>query len=78
MTTPEERTARDASECLKDEVEALIRQIEKALSATPISTSALQKRIESAETAWTEFEDQYNELRAIAMKGRTQDQVQTE
>ena len=58
MATPEEHTARDTSERLKDKVEALIGQIEKALSTTPISTSALQKRIKSAETAWTEFEDQ--------------------
>ena len=78
MATPEERTARDTSECLKDKVEALIGQIEKALSTTPISMSALQKRIKSAETAWTKFEDQYDELRAIAVKGRTQDQVRTE
>ena len=78
IATPEECTAWDTSDCLKDKVEAQIGQIEKALSATPISTSALQKRIKSAETAWTEFEGQYDELRAIAVKGRVQDQVRAE
>ena len=75
MATPEERNARDTLERLKDKVEALIGQIENTLATIPISTSALQKRIKSADKAWTEFEDQYDRLRATSGKGRTRDQV---
>ena len=75
MATPEERNARDTLEHLKDKVEALIGQMENTLATIPISTSVLQKRIKSADKAWTEFEDQYDRLRAISRKGRTQDQV---
>ena len=62
MATPEERNARNISERLKDKVEALIGQIENTLATIPISTSVLQKRIKSAEEAWTEFEGQYDQL----------------
>ena len=78
MATQEERDARDLLERLKDKMEALIGQIESTLTNTPISTSALQKRIKSADKAWTEFEDQYDRLRAISRKGRTRDQVRAE
>ena len=60
MATPKERNARDTLERLKDKVEALIGQMENTLATIPISMSALQKRVKSAEKAWTEFEDQYN------------------
>ena len=60
MATPEERNARDPLERLKDKVEALIGQMETTLATIPISTSALQKRIKSADKAWTEFKDQYD------------------
>ena len=51
MATPEERNARDTLERLKDKVEALIGQMENTLVTIPISTSALQKRIQSTETS---------------------------
>ena len=76
--TPEERNAWATLERLKDKVEALIGQMENTLATNPTSTSALQKRIKSAEKAWTEFEGQYDRLRAIAGQGRLQDQVQAE
>ena len=78
MATPEERNARNISERLKDKVEALIGQIENTLATIPISTSALQKRIKSAEEAWTEFEGQYDQLCAIVGEKRVQDQVWAE
>ena len=58
MATPEERDARNTLECLKDKVDVLIGQMESTLATIPISASALQKRIESAEKAWNEFEGQ--------------------
>ena len=75
MATPEERNARGTLERIKDKVEALIVQMEDTLANNPTSTSMLWRRIKSAEKAWTEFEDQYDRLRAIAGKGRPQDQV---
>ena len=60
MATQEERNAWATLERLKDKVEALIVQIEKMLATNPASTSALQRRIESTEKAWTEFKGQYD------------------
>ena len=77
MATPDERNARVTLERLKAKVENLIGQME-TLATNPTSTSALQRRISSAEKAWTTFEDQYDRLRAIAGERRPQDQVQTE
>ena len=76
--TPEERNARDTLERLKDKVETLIVQMENTLAINTTSTSALQRRIKTTEKAWTEFEGQYDRLRAITGKGRPQDQVQAE
>ena len=78
MATPEERNAQDTLERIKDKVEALIVQMENTLATNPTSTSALRRRIKNAEKAWTEFEGQYDRLRAIAGQGRLQDQVQAE
>ena len=78
MATPEERNARDTLECIMDKVEALIMQMENTLATNPTSTSALQKRIKSTEKAWTEFEDQYDQLCAIAEERWVQDQVRAE
>ena len=78
MATPEERNARDTLERIKDKVEALIVQMENTLAINPTSTSALQRRVKHTEKAWTEFEGQYDWLRAIAGQGRLQDQVQAE
>ena len=78
MATPEERNARDTLERLKDKVETLIVQMENTLAINTTSTSALQRRIKTTEKAWTEFEGQYDWLRAITGKRRPQDQVQAE
>ena len=89
MPTPEERNAlvflrdffyqaRDALGRLKDKVEVLIAQMEDTLATNPTSTSMLRRRIENAEKAWTEFEGQYDQLRAIAGQGRLQDQGHAE
>ena len=53
-------------------------QMENMLVTNPTSTSALRRRIKNIEKAWTEFEGQYDRLRAIAGQGRLQDQVQAE
>ena len=56
MATPQERDARNTWERLRDKVDVLIGKMEDTLETNPISAPALQKRIESAETAWNEFE----------------------
>ena len=66
MATPEEHNARDTLERIKDKVEALIVQMENTLAINSTSTSVLQRRIKNTEKAWTEFEGQYDRLRAIA------------
>ena len=66
MATPEERNARDTLERIKDKVEALIVQMENALAINPTPMSVLQRRIKNTEKTWTEFEGQYDRLRAIA------------
>ena len=70
--TPEERNARDSVERLKDKVEALIMQIENTLTTNPTSASTLQRRIESTEKAWAEFEGQYDQLRAITEENQAE------
>ena len=77
MATPDKRNARVTLEHLKAKVDNLIGQME-TLTTNPTSTTALQRRISSAEKAWTVFEEQYDRLRAIAGERRPQDQVQTE
>ena len=66
MATQEERDARATLERLKDKVDALIVQMESALASDPVPTSALRRRITNAQKVWSEFEGQYNQLRAIA------------
>ena len=70
--TPEERNARDTLECIKDKVEALIMQMENTLAINPTSMSALQRRVKNTEKAWTEFEGQYDRLRAIARENQAE------
>ena len=53
-------------ERIKDKVEALIVQMENMLAINPTPTSALQRRVKNTEKAWTDFEGQYDRLRAIA------------
>ena len=65
MATPDKRNSRVTLVHLKAKVENLIGQME-TLATNPTSTSALQRRISSAEKAWTMFEEQYNWLCAIA------------
>ena len=65
MATPDKRNARVTLERLKAKVDNLIGQME-TLTTNPTSTTALQRRISSAEKAWTAFEEQYDRLRAIA------------
>ena len=62
---------RDASGRHKDKVEVLLAQMEDLMSTNPASSS-LQRRMEESERAWFEFENQYNQLRAIAGHGRLQ------
>ena len=78
MATPKERNARNTLECLKDKVDVLIGQMEDTLETNPISAPALQKRIESAEKAWNEFEGQYDKLHTAAGDRWVQDQVRAE
>ena len=66
MATQEERDARATLERLKDKVDALIVQMESALASDPVPTSALRRRITNAQKVWSEFEGQYDQLRAIA------------
>ena len=68
---------RDALVRHKDKVEVLLAQMEDTMSTNPASTS-LRRRIEESERAWFEFENQYNQLRAIAGQGRLQDQGDAE
>ena len=88
MPTSEERSALvflkdffyqgwDALGRLKDKVEVLLAQMEDTMSTNPASTS-LWRRIEESEWGWFEFENQYNQLRAIAGQGRLQDQGDAE
>ena len=70
--TPEERNARGTLERIKDKVEALIVQMEDTLANNPTSMSMLRRRIKSAEKAWTEFEGQYDRLRAIAWENQAE------
>ena len=72
MATPEERNARDTLERIKDNMEALIVQMENTLAINPTPTSALQRRVKNTEKAWTEFEGQYDRLRAIAGENQAQ------
>ena len=76
MATPQERDARNTWERLRDKVDVLIGKMEDTLETNPISAPALQKRIESAETAWNKFEGQYDKLHAAAGDRQVQDQVQ--
>ena len=61
----------------KDKVEVLLGQMEDTMSTNPASTS-LRRRMEESERAWFEFENQYNQLHAIAGHGRLQDQGDSE
>ena len=69
--------SRDALARHKDKVEVLLAQMEDTMSTNPASTS-LRRRMEESERAWFEFENQYNQLRAIAGHGRLQDQGDAE
>ena len=88
MPSAEERSAlvflkdffyqsRDALARHKDKVEVLLGQMEDTMSTNPASTS-LRRRMEESERVWFEFENQYNQLRAIAGHGRLQDQGDAE
>ena len=63
---------RDALGRHKDKVEVLLAQMEDLMSTNPASSS-LRRRMEEAERGWVEFENQYNQLRALAGQGRIQD-----
>ena len=65
MATPDERNARVTLERFKTKVDNLIGQME-TLTTNPTSTTALQRRISSAEKAWTAYEEQYDWLHAFA------------
>ena len=65
MATPDKRNARVTLERFKTKVDNLIGQME-TLMTNPTSTTALQRRISSAEKAWTAYEEQYDRLRAFA------------
>ena len=88
MPSAEERSAlvflkdffyqsRDALGRHKDKVEVLLGQMEDSMSTNPASSS-LRRRMEESERAWFEFENQFNQLRAIAGHGRLQDQGDAE
>ena len=53
-------------ERLKGKVDALIVQMENTLATNPTTTFALQTKVKHTEKAWTEFENQYDRLHAIA------------
>ena len=50
--------------------------MEKTLATRSPSKSALHTRIENLESAWIEFQAQYDRLHTIASQGRLPDQVQ--
>ena len=88
MPSSEERSAlgflkdyfyqsRDALVRHKEKVEVFLAQMEDLVSTNPAS-STLRRRMEESERAWFQFENQYNQLRAIAGHGRLQDQGDAE
>ena len=77
MATQEERDARATLERLTTKVDALIVQMESALASDPVPMSALQRRTTKAQKVWSEFEGQYDQLRAIAGENQAeQDRTQ--
>ena len=77
MASLEECNIRATLERLKGKVEALIVQIESALTSDPVPMSALRRRIKNSEKVWSEFEGQYDQLRAIAGENQAkQDRTQ--
>ena len=72
MATQEGRDARATLEHLKNKVEALIVQMESALASNPAPTSALRRRIKNPQKVWSEFEGQYDQLRAIARENQAE------
>ena len=84
MPSSEERSAlgflkdyfyqsRDALVRHKDKVEVFLAQVEDSMLTNPASSS-LRRKMEESERAWFEFENQYNQLRAIAGHGRLQEE----
>ena len=65
MATQEKLEARATLERLKGKVENLIVQMESALGSDPVPTLSLRRRIKNSEKVWSEFEGQYDQLRAI-------------
>ena len=57
--TPEDQ-ARDAWGVHKDDVDVCIAQMEETLATRSPSKSALHTRIENLESAWIEFQAQYD------------------
>ena len=72
MATQEERDALAKVERLKGKVENIMVQMQSALLSDPVPTLSLRRKIKNSEKVWSEFEEQYDQLRSITEENQAE------
>ena len=72
MATQEEHNALAKVERLKGKVENLMVQMQSTLLSDPVPTLSLRRKIKNSEKVWSEFEEQYDQLRSITEENQAE------